>query len=80
MAKTSEIKYEVKKVIGKVGEKKQLRIVSWNDNEPRLDLRDWFTDKDGNEKCGKGITLSSEEGKALVDLLTDYLNDEDDDF
>ena len=80
MAKTNEISYEVKKTIGSLGEdsKKQLKVVSWNGKEARLDLRDWWTDKDGNEKCGKGITLSCDEAKSLVNLLGEYLEDDDD--
>ena len=76
MAKT-EVSYEVKNIIGKVGEKKELRIVSWNGNEAKLDLREWFTDKDGNEKCSKGICLTSEEARDLIDLLNKYLNEDD---
>ena len=82
MAKTnSEVSFEVKKVIGNVGEKKMLKVMSWNGKEAKLDLRDWWTDKDGNEKCGKGICLSNEEAKELVNLLSNYLEeDEKDDF
>lgn len=80
MAKANEISYEVTKVIGKLGEnsKKELRIVAWNGNPAKVDLRDWYTDKDGNEKCGKGVSLTNEEAKELVNLLTEYMNDEDD--
>ena len=82
MAKTNgEVSYEVKTVIGNVGEKKVLKVIAWNGKEAKLDLREWFTDKDGNEKCGKGICLTNEEAKDLVDLLSKYLeDDEEDDF
>ncbi len=78
MAKTNEITYDVKKKIGKLGEdsNKELRIVSWNDREAKLDIRSW-TEKDGKERCGKGIGLTVDEAKALVDLLNEYLNEED---
>lgn len=80
MAKTNDFSYEVKKNIGELSDKIKLRIVSWNGNDGKVDLRQWWTDKDGNEKCGKGISLTNDEAKKLVDLLSEYLNDEDDDF
>jgi len=79
MAK-SEVKYEVKKNIGKLGEEsdKELRIVSWNDREAKLDIRSWYM-KDGEERCGKGIGLTVDEAKALVELLNKYLEESDED-
>lgn len=68
----ADITYEVKKVIGVISEgkssKKELRFVSWNGKEPKYDIRDYWTDKDGNEKMGKGITLTAEELAKLVEL------------
>lgn len=78
-----EFKYEVKKNIGKLGDnsKLELRIVSWNDRESKIDIRSWYTTEDGEEKCGKGVSLTNDEAKVLVDLLTKYTEeDEDDDF
>ena len=79
MAKTNDFSYEVKNTIGKLGEnsKKELRVVSWNGKEAKLDVREWYT-KDGEERCGKGVSLTSEEAKALVDLLAEYFDDDDD--
>lgn len=79
MAKTNDFSYEVKNTIGQLSEKVWLKVVSWNGNESKLDIRQWWN-KDGEERCGKGISLTNEEAKKLVDLLNDYLNDEDDDF
>ena len=67
----SEIKYEIIKKIGVLstsasGWTKELNLVSWNDREPKYDLRDWSAD---HEKMGKGITLSKDELLALKDLL-----------
>lgn len=80
MAKT-EISYEVIKEIGEIGGGKKVRIMKWNDNEPKLDIRQ-YTEKDGEERCGKGICLTNEEAKNLVDILGKYLaeEDEEDDF
>ena len=67
----SELKYEIVKMIGVLstsssGWAKELNIISWNDREPKYDLRDWSAD---HEKMGKGVTLSKEELSALKELL-----------
>jgi hypothetical protein len=82
MAKTNDFSYEVTKKLGTLGEdsKIELRIVAWNGKPAKLDLRTWF-EKDGEEKCGKGIALTNDEAKELVNLLNAYFEeDEDDDF
>lgn len=40
--------------------------MSWNDKEPRYDIREWSPE---HEKMGKGITLSKDELRTLRDLL-----------
>ena len=67
----SEIKYEIVKNIGVLsksasGWAKELNLISWNDREPKYDIRDWSSDR---EKMGKGVTLSREELLALKELL-----------
>jgi hypothetical protein len=67
----ADIKYEIVKNIGILskagsGWTKELNIISWNDREPKYDLRDWSPDR---EKMGKGVTLSKEELLALKELL-----------
>ena len=67
----SEIKYEIVKQIGVLskaasGWAKELNLISWNDREPKYDLRDWSPDR---EKMGKGVTLSREDLLALKELL-----------
>lgn len=67
----SEIKFEIIKKIGVLstsasGWSKELNLISWNDREPKYDLRDWSADR---EKMGKGVTLSAEELSALRELL-----------
>lgn len=67
----SDIKYEIVKKIGVLskassGWAKELNLVSWNDREPKYDLRDWSAD---GQKMGKGVTLSKEEVLALKELL-----------
>ncbi len=67
----SEIKYEIVKKIGVLskagsGWAKELNLISWNDREPKYDIRDWSAD---GAKMGKGVTLSKEELLALKELL-----------
>ncbi|WP_101773177.1 YdbC family protein [Peptostreptococcus faecalis] len=67
------IKYEIKESIGKLSENnkgwsKELNLISWNDREPKFDIRDWAP---GNEKMGKGVTLSTDELKVLKELLNE---------
>jgi len=45
---------------------KKLNLISWNDREPKYDIRDWAPE---HEKMGKGVTLSVEELKKLRELL-----------
>jgi len=37
---------------------KELNLISWNEREPKYDIREWSPD---HEKMGKGVTLSEEE-------------------
>ena len=65
-----EFKYEITAQIGTLSERsgwtKELNLISWNEREPKYDIRDWSPDK---AKMGKGVTLTMEEAKALRDLL-----------
>ena len=68
----SDIKYEIIQKIGVLsrsgsGWEKQLNLVSWNDREPKYDIREWSPD---GEKMGKGVTLTKEELLALRELLS----------
>ena len=51
---------------GARGWTKELNIVSWNDGEPKYDLRDWAPN---HERMGKGITLNEEDIVALKKFL-----------
>ena len=67
----SELKFEIRKNLGIIGEgtkgwKKEVNIVSWNDRKPKLDIRDW---DEMHEKMGKGVTLGREEVLELKRLL-----------
>jgi hypothetical protein len=67
----ADIKFEITKHIGVLSEgskgwRKELNLISWNDREPKYDIRDWSP---GNEKMGKGVTLSENEISVLKKLL-----------
>lgn len=52
----AEIKFKIKETHGVLSEsskgwKKELNLVSWNDKEPKYDLREWDPT---HEKMGKG--------------------------
>lgn len=79
MAKTNEVSYEVMNEIGELGNGKKVRVVSWNGRESKIDIRQWTTDDNGNERCGKGICLTNDEAKNLIDVLSKYLEEDDED-
>ncbi len=67
----ADIRFEIKQSIGSISESskgwaKELNLISWNDKEPKYDLRDWDPT---HEKMGKGVTLTAEELKKLRELL-----------
>ena len=69
----AELKYEIKETIGVLSESskgwsKELNLISWNDRDPKYDLRDWAPE---HAKMGKGVTLSVEELRKLRDLLNE---------
>ena len=45
---------------------KELNLISWNDREPKYDIREWSPD---GTKMGKGVTLSEEEVEVLKKAL-----------
>ena len=67
----AELKFEITKNIGVLSESargwtKELIMVSWNEREPKYDLREWNPD---HTRMGKGITLTEEEVETLKKLL-----------
>lgn len=67
----AELKFEITEHIGVIGENsrgwsRELNMVSWNDREPKYDLRDWSPD---HSKMGKGITMTADEIASLKDIL-----------
>ena len=67
----AEIKYEITEELGVLSESsrgwtKEINLVSWNDMEPKIDIREWSPE---HERMGKGVTLSREEAKLMRDIL-----------
>ncbi|GAA0351418.1 YdbC family protein [Alkalibacterium iburiense] len=48
------------------GWKKELNLVSWNNQAPKFDIRDWSPD---HKKMGKGVTFSNDEMLTLKKTL-----------
>ena len=48
-----------------------LRKISWNGREPKLDIRKWSYN-DGEERMLKGCTLSDEGGNELACVLVEH--------
>ena len=66
-----DIKFEINEPLGVLSESakgwtKELNLVSWNDRDPKYDIREWSPEHD---KMGKGVTFSKEELKALKQVL-----------
>lgn len=67
----ANISYEIVEHIAvlsenKSGWRKELNLISWNNREPKYDIRDWAPEY---QKMGKGITLSNEELEAVINAL-----------
>ena len=67
----AELKFEITERIGVLSENakgwtKELNKVSWNEREPKYDLRVWNPD---HSRMGKGITLTDEEVETLKAIL-----------
>lgn len=67
----SEFKFEILEHLAQLstnakGWSKELTSVSWNEREPKYDIRDWSPDY---SKMGKGLTFTQEELKGLRNAL-----------
>jgi len=64
-----DITEEVAVLSEKNGWSKEVNWISYNGAPPKIDIRTWSTDEDGNKRMGKGITLTKEEAMELRDAL-----------
>lgn len=67
-----EIKYEITEELGVISETskgwtRELNMISWNDREPKFDIRDWSPD---HSKMSKGLTFTLDEINELKELLS----------
>lgn len=70
-AGSSTVSYKIEKTLAVLstsekGWTKELNLIAWGDNPPKLDIRAWSPD---HSKMSKGITLSAEEAEVLVNTL-----------
>ncbi|HBH12105.1 MAG: Uncharacterized conserved protein UCP037246 [Clostridiales bacterium 38_11] len=71
----AELKFEISEYFGVLSESykgwsKEINLVSWNEREPKYDIREWDPE---HEKMSKGITLTRDE----VIKLRAFLNEMD---
>lgn len=69
------VNHEIVESIGVIYEKKsgwtrEINLVSWNGMDAKYDIRDWSPDHD---KMSRGITLTEEELRKLVELVKERL-------
>lgn len=70
----AEIKYEIVQEICVLSESargwtKELNLVSWNDREPKFDIREWAPE---HSRMGEGVTLSKEEMQMILDTMANF--------
>ena len=75
----AELKFEITERLGVLSENakgwtKELNKVSWNEREPKYDLREWNPD---HSRMGKGITLTDEEVETLKAILNGEEREDD---
>ena len=73
MAYNNDFRFEIVKNIAtlsteKSGWTKEVNLISYNDAPPKFDIRSWDPN---HEIMGKGITLSRDEMKVLLDAMSD---------
>ena len=77
--KNDNVTYEIREKIGVIDTyesrgkiwTKEINVVAWNGRAPKLDIRDWTTDENGNLKMTRGITLTEEQAEKLAKHLSE---------
>jgi hypothetical protein len=75
MEDIKDIRFEIVRKLGLLSEgsrgwRKELNIVSWNEREPKLDIREWSED---HSRMGRGVTMTNEEAQRLYGYLGAFL-------
>jgi hypothetical protein len=75
LKKAKNFNYEVKETLATLSKKDneitELRVVSYNNYKPKLDLHKWEVAED-SEKMLRGLTLTDEEARTLLEALQEY--------
>ena len=74
----NEVTFEIHKHFGVInkydnGWTKECNFVSWNDGEPKFDIRDWDV---SHERMSRGITLYEDDAKSLYEILKSVFESE----
>ena len=69
--RNNKVRYEVVERIGVLNRKKsgwtrEVNVVAWNGNEPKVDIREWDPQ---HERMSRGVTLLEEEAEVLAKYL-----------
>lgn len=69
----AELKFEITEKLGVLSENakgwtKEINLVSWNEHDPKYDIREWSPD---HSRMGKGVTLNADELASLKDILAE---------
>lgn len=51
---------------------KEVNMVSWNNREPKVDIREWNED---HSRMGRGLTLTAEEEEMLCMILHEHMRE-----
>lgn len=73
MKRNNEVRFEIVEQIAVLAEQptgwtKELNLVSWNDNPPKYDIREWNPEHD---RMSKGVTLLPDEMQRLREAVID---------
>ena len=72
-------KFNIAKRVGIISERtdhngikwtKEVNMVSWNDREPKVDIREWNED---HSRMGRGLTFTPEEEEMLCMILHEHM-------
>lgn len=74
MRREGEISFEIIEYLGTLSEhnngwQKEINLVSWNESEPKIDIRSWNSN---HTKMSKGLILTLEEFKELKQIANGY--------
>lgn len=74
----AEFKFEIVENLGILSEKangwrKEVNLVSWQERDPKIDIREWNIE---HNRMGKGLTLTDDEARILLEILSDEFKDQ----